>query len=429
MSQIIVVGLQWGNDGKGKIVNLLADFADIVVRYQGSGSAGHTVMVEGEKIVLNTIPSGILHQDVISIIANGMVIDLDTLVGEIEMLQEKGIEVTPDTFRIASNVHLILPYHKLLDQYRKGSAGFVSGAASGINSAYEDKVARRGIRLEDFLDKSRFMTLIKENLNYYNTLFEHLYQKDSLVADEIVETYEPYRELLESFSINAPYFLNNQISKGQTILFEGSEGALNDLDLGTYPHVSPTNTTAGGAITGSGIGLNQAPSVLGIFKAYTSLAGDGVFPTELNDDTGIRLRNEGFEFSAITGEPRRVGWIDLVALRHAIGVNGVTSLAITKLDVLNNFDEIKICTAYHYQGERLTNFIDNMKILQYVTCEYETYEGWQEALSDVRMFEDLPSNAQRYILALETHLQVPVDIVSVGPQRHKTILRRNPFRK
>lgn len=428
MSQLIILGMQWGDEGKGKIVDLLTDFSDVVIRYQGGANAGHTLVVEGQKIVLHAIPSGILHSNVTCVIANGVVIDPELLIGELDNISGKGISVGSNNLKISYNAHIILPYHKLMDKYREEKASKKIGTTQkGIGPAYEDKAARRGIRFIDFIDKSKFDEMLLRNIEYYNFMFKNYFVKDELDYNKLVNDFDIYREKLKEFACDTVSFLYNETTKKRSMLFEGAQGTLLDIDCGTYPYVTSSNTTSGGAITGSSIGLRKNTSVLGIMKAYTTRVGEGPFPTELNNEIGLKIREEGFEYGSTTGRARRVGWLDMVALKYAIKVNGITSIALTKLDTLSILDEINICTNYVYNGEKTTNFINNNSIIENVICEYQTYPGWKVAINNIRSFEDLPLNAKKYIETIETMLETPIDIISVGPDRKETILKNNPF--
>lgn len=428
MSQLIILGMQWGDEGKGKIVDLLTDFSDVVIRYQGGANAGHTLVVDGQKIVLHAIPSGILHSNVTCVIANGVVIDPELLIGELDNIESKNIPVNSNNLKISYNAHIILPYHKLMDKYREEKASKKIGTTQkGIGPAYEDKAARRGIRFIDFIDKSKFDEMLLRNLEYYNFMFKNYFAKDELDYTKLVNDFDIYREKLKGFACDTVSFLYNETIRKRSMLFEGAQGTLLDIDCGTYPYVTSSNTTSGGAITGSSIGLRKNTSVLGIMKAYTTRVGEGPFPTELNNEIGLKIREEGFEYGSTTGRARRIGWLDMVALKYAIKVNGITSIALTKLDTLSILDEINICTNYIHNGEKTTNFINNNSILENVTCEYQTYPGWKVPINNIRSFEDLPLNAKKYIETIETMLETPIDIISVGPDRKETILKNNPF--
>jgi len=431
MSQLIVLGVQWGDEGKGKIIDFLTEFSNIVVRFQGGGNAGHTLIVDGEKTVLHLIPSGILHPKVISVIANGVVTDLKLLNEEINNLSKNDIIVNEENFKISYNTHLILPYHKMIDKYREEQRSDKIGTTQkGIGPAYEDKAARRGIRFQDFLDKERFDKLLKTNVDYYNFQFEHYFGKDKLDYDELVSQSDHLREFFLPFGEDTRLMLYNASLKGEIILLEGAQGSLLDIDHGTYPYVTSSNTTSGGAIIGTGYAEYSKTSVLGVFKAYATRVGEGPFPTELHDETGELIAKNGHEIGATTGRNRRVGWLDLVALKYAIRINGLTSLAITKLDVLSGIEKIKVAVAYKYQGKTLPSFTNNIEILNNIEPIYQSYDGWDNSLplNTIRVYEDLPENAKKFIKALETMLEIPIEIVSVGPDRNETIVINNPFR-
>jgi len=432
MSQLIVLGVQWGDEGKGKIIDFLTEFSNLVVRFQGGGNAGHTLIVDGKKTVLHLIPSGILHSKVISVIANGVVTDLVLLKEEIDNLLKNDIIVLPENLKISFNTHLILPYHKLLDKYREEqlSDDKIGTTLKGIGPAYEDKVARRGIRFQDFLDKDRFDTILKKNLEYYNFQFEYYFGKTKIVYEEIVSEFDALREVFMKYGEDTRLMLYNAGLKGEMILLEGAQGTLLDIDHGTYPYVTSSNTTSGGAIIGTGYAEYAKTSVLGVFKAYATRVGEGPFPTELHDKIGKKIGLAGHEIGATTGRERRVGWLDIVALKYAIRVNGLTSLALTKLDVLSGLDEILIATAYKYKGKILPSFTNNIHVLENVEPVYQSYEGWDDsiALSKIRVHEDLPENAKKFVKSLETILEIPIEIISVGPDREETIIINNPFR-
>ncbi len=431
MSQLIVLGVQWGDEGKGKIIDFLTEFTNIVVRFQGGGNAGHTLIVDGTKTVLHLMPSGILHNKVVSVIANGVVTDLKLLSEEIDELSRNNIKVTKDNFKISYNTHLILPYHKLIDKYREEKRNNKIGTTQkGIGPAYEDKVARRGIRFQDFLNKEKFDKLLKINVDYYNFQFEHYFGKDKVNYNEIVAEFDFLREFFLPFGDDTTLILHNATLKGENILLEGAQGTLLDIDHGTYPYVTSSSTTSGGGITGTGHAEYSKTSVLGVFKAYTTRVGEGPFPTELHNETGELIARKGHEVGATTGRSRRVGWLDLVALKYAIRINGLTSLAITKLDVLSGLDKIKVAVTYKHNGEILPAFTNNSEILDNVEPVYQEYEGWDDTLplDSIRVYEDLPENARKFIKALETMLDIPIEIVSVGPDRKETIVINNPFR-
>lgn len=431
MSQLIVLGIQWGDEGKGKIIDFLTEFTNFVVRFQGGGNAGHTLIVDGKKTVLHLMPSGILHNKVVSVIANGVVTDLTLLSKEINNLSQNNIKVTKDNFQISYNTHLILPYHKLIDKYREERrTNKIGTTQKGIGPAYEDKVARRGIRFQDFLNKERFDKLLKINIDYYNFQFEHYFGKDKINYNDIVAESDFLREFFTEFGKDTTLTLHNATLEGENILLEGAQGTLLDIDHGTYPFVTSSNTTSGGGIIGTGHANCPQTSVLGVFKAYTTRVGEGPFPTELHDEIGKFIAKNGHEVGATTGRARRVGWLDLVALKYAIRINGLTSLAITKLDVLSGLDKIKVAIAYKYEGKILDSFTNNIEILNKIEPVYQSYDTWDNSLplESIRVYEDLPQNAKKFIKALESLLEIPIEIVSVGPDRSETIVINNPFR-
>jgi len=433
MSQLIVLGAQWGDEGKGKIIDFLTEFSNFVVRFQGGGNAGHTLIVDGKKTVLHLIPSGILHSKVISVIANGVVTDLVLLKEEVDNLAKNNIFVTEDNFKISYNTHLILPYHKLIDKYREEqlSSNKIGTTQKGIGPAYEDKVARRGIRFQDFLQKNRFDQILKKNIDYYNFQFEHYFGKSKISYEDIIEEFDSLRVFFLKFGEDVRLMLHNAGLKGEVVLLEGAQGTLLDIDHGTYPFVTSSNTTSGGAIVGTGYAEYSKTSVLGVFKAYATRVGEGPFPTELNDEIGEEIARNGNERRSTTGRSRRVGWLDLVAMKYAIRVNGLTSLAITKLDVLSSLDKILVATSYKYNDETLPSFTNNIDILENVEPVYQEYDGWSNsevALSTIRVHEDLPENAKKFVKSIETILEIPIDIISIGPDREETIIINNPLR-
>jgi adenylosuccinate synthase len=434
MPNVVVVGAQWGDEGKGKVVDLLTHHAEVVVRFQGGNNAGHTLVVEGEKTVLHLIPSGILHEGKVCVIGNGVVIDPAVLVREIEALKKKGLLQNDAQLLISANAHVIFPWHKLLDSMREKarSGGAIGTTGRGIGPAYEDKVARRGIRVRDLLDVERLNGRVSERLP---TALEELHElarkakvlTPALETQQIVAEYAGLGERLAPHVTDVSLYLFERIKKGARILFEGAQGTLLDVDHGTYPYVTSSNCAAGFAAVGSGLGPTCIDKVMGITKAYTTRVGGGPFPTELTDELGERLRRVGDEFGATTGRPRRCGWLDAVVLRYAARVNGLWGLALTKLDVLSGLDELKICTGYELDGNQVTELPGDHEALGRVRPIYETLPGWKEKLSSARQVSDLPLNAQNYIRRVEALCGVPVVCVSVGADRGETILLENPF--
>ena len=435
MPNVVVVGAQWGDEGKGKIVDLLTEHAQVVVRFQGGNNAGHTLVVGGQKTVLHLIPSGVLHPGKTCVIGNGCVLDPTVLMKEIDQLRARGFLQDSAQLMISEHAHVICPWHKHLDTLREKSrgGGAIGTTGRGIGPAYEDKVARRGIRVRDLLDGDRLRRRVKDRL--VDALEEISRLARQAKADEplldveaIVSEYLVLGSRLKEFVGDASLFLSEQVRKGTRILFEGAQGTLLDVDHGTYPYVTSSNTVAGNAAVGSGLGPTSIDKVLGITKAYTTRVGGGPFPTELTDATGERLRKVGDEFGATTGRPRRCGWLDTVVLRYAARVNGLWGLALTKLDILSGLDTLKICTAYELDGVRLTELPGDIEDFSRVQPIYEELPGWEQTLAGARTVDDLPQAAQRYVRRIEDLVGIPVVCVSVGAERGETILLQNPFR-
>ena len=420
---LAVLGAQWGDEGKGKIVDLLTPAFSIVARYQGGHNAGHTVYVDGKKFVLHLIPSGILHPEVCCIIGNGVVVDPAALFEEVETLAEHGI-VVEDRLLVSDKAHLILPYHReldLLSEARRGERK-IGTTTRGIGPAYEDKIGRRGVRIGDLADSSPNSPLaqaIRENVAARNRLIGDSALRDAAVLDEMRAAWERLRPMVTDVSL----YLDQARRAGRTILFEGAQGALLDIDHGTYPFVTSSNATIGGVCTGLGVGPRAIDRVLGVAKAYTTRVGGGPLPTELHGSLGDRLRESGQEYGASTGRPRRCGWYDAVAVRYAARVNGVDALALTKLDVLDAMDDIQICTAYQGDGERLTEFPADLALLAACEPQYERVAGWSTPTAGVRRYEDLPVEARDYVARLEQVTGVPIAILSTGSDRADTIVR------
>ena len=426
MANIVIVGAQWGDEGKGKLVDLLSERADIVVRYQGGNNAGHTLVVGGEKTVLHLIPSGVLHQGKTCVIGNGVVIDPVVLLGEIDKLQERGFLLDSSLMRISDRAHLILPYHKMLDGLREdASAGRIGTTRRGIGPTYEHKVARCGIRMADFIDPEVFGRLLAENLEAVNQRITALGGK-AMELQPILDEYLPCADRLRVYVTDTSKLLHDASAARRRILFEGAQGALLDIDHGTYPFVTSSNAVAGGACTGAGVGPTFIDAVLGISKAYTTRVGSGPFPTELVGAVGDQLRKAGGEFGATTGRPRRCGWLDMVALRHAVRVAGLTSLALTKLDVMAGLEQVKICTGYKVGGEVLDTVPAHLGGLDDVQPVYEILPGWDGDLTGARSFPELPSEARAYVRRVEQLAGVQVALVSVGPGREQTMQLRDP---
>jgi adenylosuccinate synthase len=425
---IVVLGTQWGDEGKGKIVDLLSRDADAVVRFQGGHNAGHTLVIEGEKTVLHLIPAGILQPGVECLIGNGVVLSLHALRHEIEELEARGVEVRPRV-SISPSCAIIMPWHEALDRAREEARGAkaIGTTCRGIGPAYEDKVARRGLRTSDLLNPGVLAEKIEHVLDFHNFVLTRRFGKAALdyqeMLDQALELGEYFRDRVADVS-GRLYQLREQ---GKRVMFEGAQGSLLDIDHGTYPYVTSSNTTVGGVCTGSGIGPDAIDYVLGITKAYVTRVGGGPFPTELFDEDGKRLARRGDEFGATTGRPRRCGWLDAVALRRMVRLNGVSGLCVTKLDVLDGFDEIRVCTAYRLGGEVLDAPPLDAHDWERLEPVYETFPGWQESSRGARAMEDLPVNARSYLGKMEELCGAPVHIVSTGPDRSENIIIRYPF--
>jgi adenylosuccinate synthase len=423
VKSVVVVGLQWGDEGKGKIVDLLSAEADLVVRFQGGNNAGHTLVVDGEQTVLHLIPSGALHSDTTCVIAGGVVVDPGVLVGELNELRARGYLVDPQRLRISQECHLILPYHKAIDQARerRRGKGKIGTTGRGIGPAYEDKAARVGVRMVDLCDERTFRELLRNNLEEKNTYLEAMLGEPVLGYDAMVDELVGYGRTLAEHVTDTSRYLYDALVGGQKVLFEGAQGVMLDVDLGTYPFVTSSNTGAGAVPSGAGVAPRLIKTVIGISKAYTTRVGSGPFPTELADSIGDRLRHEGGEFGATTGRPRRCGWFDAPIVRKSVRTSGVNALALTKLDVLTGLDPLKICVGYRLDGKPLDDVPAAAGLLERVEPVYEEHAGWTEDLANVRGLDDLPAAARSYIARLEELVEVPVGIVSVGPQRDQTI--------
>lgn len=423
----IIVGAQWGDEGKGKIVDHLSEDVDIVARYQGGANAGHTVILPGKKnekpkqYVLHLIPSGIFHRHVRCVIGNGVVLDPVALMNEIDQLTKAGIRIR-SRLLISHNAHLIMPYHKALDSLREQGDQKIGTTGRGIGPAYIDKYMRTGIRVVDLLDRDVLCKKLKRNIEEKNELLKQIYHTEQLDVDAIINEYQEFDKKIDEYITDTSRFLNSALAKKQAILAEGAQGALLDVDHGTYPFVTSSNPTSGGACTGLGIPPTSITSIVGVVKAYSTRVGNGPFPTELNDETGNKLRTIGGEFGATTGRPRRCGWLDIESLRYSIQVNGIQRLAITKLDVLDTFDEINICTGYSVKGKRLRNFPTDVQTLESVQPILKSYKGWKTPISDIRRYRDLPPQARKYVEAMAELLQTKIWMVSVGARRDQTLM-------
>jgi adenylosuccinate synthase len=423
MSNVVVVGTQWGDEGKGKIVDLLASRADLVVRFQGGNNAGHTLVVGGEKTICHLIPSGILHEGKKCMIGNGVVVDPEVMLAEMDMLAAKGIKISPETLCLSGKAHLIMPYHKAVDVAREAAKGKnkIGTTGRGIGPCYEDKAGRRGIRVLDLLDAKALEAKIRENLEEKNFLLTKFFNASPLEFQPIFDSYIKMAERLKPFICDVSIMVDKATGDGKKILFEGAQGTHLDIDHGTYPFVTSSNPVAGSVCTGVGVGPDKLHHILGIVKAYTTRVGSGPFPTELNDKTGEYLQTKGSEFGATTGRKRRCGWIDLVMMKDSIRYNGLTSLSITKLDVLSGLDTIKACVAYECDGDIIDYMPGSLERLARCTPVYEELPGWKEDITGAKDLNQLPDAARDYLKFIEKKTGVPMSIVSVGPKRDETI--------
>ena len=403
-SNIAVIGMEWGDEGKGKIIDFLAEKANIVARFNGGNNAGHTIEVDNSKLVLHLIPSGVMHKNTLNIIGNGLVIDPKALLDEIRRLEKNNIKITPENLVISENAHIILPNH--IDEDKKDGVK-LGTTARGIGPAYTDKAARLGLKVYEFIDDS----ILKKRLG--NMPF--------------FEDYRSYAGVIKPYVNDTSAIINNLIDNNKKIIFEGAQGTLLDIDHGTYPFVTSSSTTAGGVCTGLGISPKKVHSVLGVCKAYKTRVGKGPLPTEIAESTGEKIQKIGIEFGATTGRQRRVGWFDALIGRYAVMINGIDSIALTKLDVLTTINKLKICVAYKYKGDIIKNFTTNIKILQNCQPIYEEFDGWWDYISKVKSYNNLPDNAKKYLRRIEELLRVPISIVSVGPKREQTIVTRPEF--
>jgi adenylosuccinate synthase len=424
MSAVVVVGAQWGDEGKGKVVDLFAPYAELVVRYAGGANAGHTLVVNGEKLILHLIPSGILHEETKCVVGQGTVIDPVVFLKEIEALSARGV-ATDGRLLVSQRAHVVLPQHQLIDGLREKKSNEAIGTTKrGIGPCYEDKVARRGVRMGDLLDLEMLRRKLDANLECWRPVADDL--GDTLPsAEEVLAQYAALGKALQGYIGDAATIVRASIRADEKILLEGAQGTMLDIDNGTYPFVTSSNAVAGGACAGAGIGPTHIGRAVGIAKAYTTRVGGGPFPTELEDETGQLLRDAGAEYGSTTGRPRRCGWLDLVALRHAVAVNGLGELAITKLDVLTAVDAIKLCVAYELDGERLA--YPPYERVEAVQPIYETLEGWDEDLSGCRTRADLPEAARAYLARIEQEVDCPIGVVSIGPDREDTADLQDPF--
>lgn len=422
MSTKIVIGTQWGDEGKGKYIDILAQDSDLVVRFSGGNNAGHTIVANGNKYALHLVPSGILHPGKTCIIGNGVVVDPGVLIGELRSLNEKGVNT--DNLFISDRSHVIMPYHKVLDELQEKSRGTNSLGTTkrGIGPAYADKTERCGIRMCDLIDEKLFKEKVKSNLEIKNLIIEKVYGGEKLDADKIIEEYLEYAKILKKQITDTNFMLFTAISEGKNILFEGAQATFLDLDFGTYPYVTSSNPVAGGVCIGAGIGPTYINDVYGVLKAYTSRVGAGPFPTEQNNEIGDKIRELGFEYGTTTGRPRRCGWLDLVMIRYAARVNGLTALAINHVDTIGKIDKIKLCTSYKKDGALINHFPASLEELAKCEPVYEEFDGWNEDISDIRDFTSLPANAKKYLSRIEEVVGVKVKLIGVGKERTNTIV-------
>jgi adenylosuccinate synthase len=420
MNVSILVGSQWGDEGKGKIVDLLSSNVDIVARYQGGANAGHTIQIGDKQYIFHLIPSGILHQNTICVIGNGVVIEPQALLDEIDMLEQNGIDITGRLY-ISHNAHLIMPYHKLLDSINEKGSLKIGTTGRGIGPCYIDKYARSGIRIADLLNKETLKEKIKQNLEEKNNLLKKVYDHEELDVDEIIDECLRFDERIDKYITDTSAFLNESILQNKSILLEGAQGALLDVDHGTYPFVTSSNPTSGGACTGTGIPPTKISNVIGIVKAYTTRVGLGPFPTELFDEDGEKLGRIGAEFGATTGRPRRCGWFDAFLVDYSRKINGIDRAVITKLDVLGYFEEIKVCVGYEIDGKALKYFPTSEAEINAAKPVYETLKGWNQDISNVRTYDDLPQEAKDYLTFISVKCGFEISYISVGPKRSQTI--------
>jgi len=428
MSNIVIVGAQWGDEGKGKIVDFLSEKADVIARYQGGNNAGHTVVINNEKFILHLIPSGILRKGKTCIIGNGVVVDPASLIEEIEKLKGRGVKVDKNLL-LSKNAHLIMPYHMAIDRESERCRGNknIGTTGRGIGPAYADKMARRGIKVVDLLHPSTFREKLSVNLPDINFLLEKRYRVSGFKIEDIYRAYMVYAKKLAAYIADTDIIINEMISQKRNVLFEGAQGTLLDIDHGTYPYVTSSNSVAGGACTGVGIGPTKISKVLGIVKAYTTRVGSGPFPTEMKGALGEEIREKGGEYGATTGRPRRCGWLDIVVLRHAARINGLTGIAVTKLDVLDSIKTLKICTSYKHKGKIYKEFPKEIGIIEGCTPLYEEVKGWSTSTVGITDFGKLPHAAKAYIRKIQSLLGVEIQLISTGQKRDEIIQIKHPF--
>ena len=422
MTTTVVLGAQWGDEGKGKVTDFFASSADYVVRFQGGNNAGHTIVVGDEKLALSLTPSGVLYPECVPVIGSGCVVDLEFLKKELEMLNSKN--VSTKKLAISPNAHLIMPYHKLLDELIEESLGKdkIGTTKKGIGPCYSDKIQRCGIRVQDLLDDEIFAQKVNKNLEEKNQILTKIYGRDPLDPNEIINEFKSYKEIVTNHIKDTSLMISNAIRSNKNILFEGAQGTLLDIDHGTYPFVTSSNTSSGNAAIGSGVGPLSLNKIVGVTKAYISRVGSGPFITEQENEIGDYLIEKGAEFGVVTGRRRRCGWLDLISLKYSVRVNTLTELFITKLDVLSGLDEIKLCVGYKNGDEVITDYPYQQSILYNAQPVYETFEGWEEDITSIKNFEELPENAKKYINAIENFIEIPITFISVGPERKQNIV-------
>ncbi len=427
MPSLVIIGTQWGDEGKGKIIDYLSKKADMVVRGQGGNNAGHTVVVEDKKYALHLIPSGILYEDTVNIIGNGVVVDPEGFLKELDTLEREGINTSK--IIISDRAHIVFPYHKVLDALSEKSLGKneIGTTKKGIGPCYMDKIERTGIRACDLLDEKDFIDKLSQQIDNKNIIIEKIYGEKPLEKEEILSQYKEYAKKLRPFIKDTTVLVYEALERGDKVLFEGAQGTLLDVDLGTYPYVTSSHPTSGGFTIGAGIGPTMIEEVLGIAKAYTTRVGKGPFVTEEDNEAGDRIRKAGHEFGTTTGRPRRCGWFDAVIVKYAARTNGLTAISLMLLDVLSGFDTIKICTGYDYDGEVINHFPASLKILGRCKPIYKEMKGWHEDITNCTTYDRLPEEAKAYILAIEEIVGVPIKMISVGPKRTQTIIREEIF--
>ena len=425
MTTTVVLGAQWGDEGKGKVTDFFASSADYVVRFQGGNNAGHTIVVGDEKLALSLTPSGVLYPECVPVIGSGCVVDLEFLKKELEMLNSKN--VSTKKLAISANAHLILPYHKLLDELIEESLGKdkIGTTKKGIGPCYSDKIQRCGIRVQDLLDDEVFAQKVNKNLEEKNQILTKIYGRDPLDPNEIINEFKSYKDIVTNHIKDTSLMISNAIKSNKNILFEGAQGTLLDIDHGTYPFVTSSNTSSGNAAIGSGVGPLNLNKIVGVTKAYISRVGSGPFITEQENEIGDYLIEKGAEFGVVTGRRRRCGWLDLISLKYSVRVNTLTELFITKLDVLSGLDEIKLCVGYKNGDEVISDYPYQQSILYNAQPVYETFEGWEEDITSIKNFEELPENAKKYINAIENFIEIPITFISVGPERNQNIVIAN----